>query len=115
MIKDDDIEAIIDVSKHFKYHEPTGTTPFNRVSHLPESKRHLKMAIEERIRLLAGAYISLASFIDDDLVDFLEEHWESKDKEILKKTSRIFKDVMEETDRLRKEIKEFKPTELPTS
>lgn len=66
------------------------------------------------MRLLAGVYISLASFIDDDLVDFLEEHWESKDKEILKKTSRIFKDVMEEMDRLRKEIEDFRPTELPT-
>jgi len=64
-VKDDDIEAIIDAAKHFKYHEPSGTTPFNRISKLPESKRHLKMAIRERIRLLVASYISLASFIND--------------------------------------------------
>jgi hypothetical protein len=52
---------------------------------------------------------------NDDLVDFLEEHWDTEDKEILKKTSRIFKDVMEDMDRLRKEIEAFKPTELSTS
>ena len=71
-MKDDDIEAIIEASKHFKYHEPSGSTPFNRISKLPDSKRHLKMAIKERIRLLVASYISLASFISDDDVDFLE-------------------------------------------
>jgi hypothetical protein len=49
-VRDDDIKAIIDASKHFKYHEPTGTTPFNRMSKLPESKRLMKMAIKERIK-----------------------------------------------------------------
>lgn len=107
----DDIEAIIDASKHFKYHELSGMSSLNRISHLPESKRHLKVAIKERIRLLAGAYISLASFIDDDLVDFLENADEETNKEKIKK---IYIDVIENMDQLRKEIKEFKPTELPT-
>lgn len=80
----DDIEAIIDAGKHFKHHEPIGTTPFNRMSSLPESKKHLKRAIKERMWLLAGAYISLASFIDDDLVDFLENADEGSDKEKIK-------------------------------
>ena len=48
----DDIEAIIDASKHFKYHEPTGTTPFNRISHLPESKRHMKMALQDKVYIV---------------------------------------------------------------
>lgn len=107
----DDIEAIIEASKHFKYHEPTGTTPFNRMSSLPESKKHLKRAIKERMRLLAGAYISLASFIDDDLVDFLENADDSVDKE---KVKRIYTSVIEDMERLRAEIEAFKPTELPT-
>lgn len=108
---DEDIEAIIDAARHFKYHEPTGTAPFNRVSRLPESKRHLKAAIRERMRLLAGAYIALASFIDDDLVDFLENADDAKDEEKIK---RIYADVIDSMDQLRKEIEEFKPTKLPT-
>ncbi len=108
----DDIEAIIDASKHFKYHEPTGMTLFNRISSLPESKKHVKQAIKERMRLLAGAYISLATFIDDDLVDFLESDESNFDKEKIKK---IYTDVIENMEKLRREIEEFKPAELPTS
>ena len=111
-VVNDDIEVIIEASKHFKYHEPTGTTPFNRICHLPESKRHLKMAINERMRLLASAYISLASFIDDDLVDFLENADKGSDKE---KTKRIYTEVIEDMERLRAEIEAFNPPKLPTS
>ncbi len=108
----DDIEAIIEASKHFKYHEPTGTTPFNRLSSLPESKKRLKRAIRERMRLLAGAYLSLASFIDDDLVDFLEEHWNSEDPGAIQKTRRIFTRALKNMERLRDEIRAFDPTEI---
>jgi hypothetical protein len=109
-VKDDDIEAIIDASKHFKYHEPTGTTPFNRISHLPETKRHLKMAIKDRMRLLVEAYISIATFIDDDLVNFLENADSILDKEKVKK---IYTDVIEDIEKMKKEIEEFRPAELP--
>ena len=104
----DDIEAIIDASKHFKYHEPTGSTPFNRISKLPESKRHLKMAIKERIRLLVVSYISLASFIDDDFVDFLESSDTKKHK---RKVIRIYSRVFREFEKMRKEIQAFDPLE----
>ena len=107
-MKNDDIEAIIDASKHFKYHEPSGSTPFNRISKLPESKRHLKMAIKERIRLLVASYISLASFIPDDDVDFLESGETKKRKgKVIRIYNRVFKDF----ERLRKEIKNFNPFE----
>lgn len=110
-MKDDDIEAIIDASKHFKYREPTGSTPFNRISKLPESKRHLKMAIKERIRLLAASYISLASFIDDDLLDFLESDEVQKRKgKVIRIYNRVFKDY----ERLRKEIQAFDPFDIHT-
>lgn len=82
----DDIEEVIDASKHFKYHEQIRITPLNRISSLPESKKHLKRAIKERIRMLKEMYVSLATFIDDDLVDFLEE---PQDKEKIKKASSI--------------------------
>jgi hypothetical protein len=105
-VKDDDIEAIIDAAKHFKYHEPSGTTPFNRMSKLPESKRHMKMAIKERIRLLVASYISLASFIDDDLVDFLESDETKKRKG---KVIWIYNKVFRDFEKLRKEIQAFDP------
>jgi len=108
----DDIEAIINASKHFKYHEPTGSTPFNRISKLPESKRHLKMAIKERIRLLVASYISLASFIDDDLVDFLESNEIKKRKG---KVIWIYNKVFKDFERLRKEIQAFDPFDIHTS
>ena len=81
----EDIEAIIDAAKHFKYHEPSGTTPFNRLSNLPDSKRHLKMAIKERSRLLVASYISLASFIDDDLVNIAEDGSRNNKEKIIKR------------------------------
>jgi hypothetical protein len=109
-VKDDDIEAIIEASKHFKYHEPSGTTPFNRISKLPESKQHLKMAIKEQIRLLVSSYISLASFIDNDLVDFLESDEVKKRK---RKVIWIYNKVFRDFEKLRKEISSFDPFEIP--
>lgn len=108
----DDIEVVIDASKHFKYHEPNGTTPLNRISHLPESKRHLKMAIKERIKLLVGAYISLASFVDDDLVDLVEESIKNVDKEKIKKVSSIYKKVLKDMKTLQAEIEAFEPLKV---
>jgi hypothetical protein len=108
---DEDIEAIIDIAKHIKNQERPGVAPLNRISSLPDTKRHMKEAVKERMRTLAGVYISLASFIDDDLVDFLENDGESIDKE---KVKRIYAEVLEEMGRLRKEMEEFRVTELPT-
>ena len=64
--------------------------------------------------MLAGAYISLASFIDDDLVDFLEECDENLDEKKIKEISKIYKTVLKNIDRLRKEMEDFDPFELPT-
>lgn len=104
----EDIEAIIEASRHFKFHEPTGTTSFNRLSSLPESKKHLKLAIKERLRLLAAAYVSLATFIDDDLVDFLESDDANLDKGKLKK---IYTNVIESMEQLENDIRTFNPLE----
>jgi hypothetical protein len=107
----DDIEAIIDASKHFKYHEPAGSTPLNRLSTLPDTKKHLKRAIKERIRLLAAAYISLASFVDDDLVDLVEDCNNDANREEIPKA---YETVLADMKILRNEISEFDPFELPT-
>ena len=66
----------------------------------------MKMAIKERIRLLVASYISLASFIDDDLVDFLESHNTKKNK---RKVVRIYSKVFRDFEKMRKEICKFKP------
>ena len=68
------------------------------------------MAIKERIRLLVASYISLASFIDDDLVDFLES---SDTKKRKRKVIRIYNRVFKDFEKMRKEIMAFYPLSTP--
>ena len=104
----EDIEAVIKASQHFKYErdESEPRCSFNKISDLPESKRNLKRAIKERIQLLCASYISLASFIPDKDAEYLLGlHGEQKNK----RSIRIMMRVINEMDRLEKEIREFKP------
>lgn len=64
------------------------------------------MAIKERMRLLVASYISLASFIDDDLVDFLDSSDTKKHK---RKVIRIYNRVFRDFEKMRKEIQAFNP------
>lgn len=68
------------------------------------------MAIKERIRLLVASYISLASFIEDDLVDFLEGYDTKKNK---RRVIRIYNCVFRDFEKLRKEIVAFDPLSTP--
>ena len=72
----------------------------NPVSLLPEPKVKLKAAIKERIKLLAGAYISLAGFVDDDDLKVAEDS--------PKKTRAIYQKVLEDMKIARKEIRKIK-------
>lgn len=103
------------MAEHYGYEEPSTSRTLNRTSSLPSSKSRMKRAIKERIRILVAGYISLATFVDDDSVDFLEFSTGSDDKEIIKKKSMIYKEVIKSMDRLEKEMRDFDPFELPTA
>lgn len=97
---DDDIEAILATAKNIRMPHRRGS--FNPLSSLPEPKAKIKQAIKERIRLLAGAYISLAGFVDDDDIHFAEDNPKSK------KTRAIYLKVIEDMEQAKKEIRAFK-------
>ena len=99
-MEDDDIEAILATAKNIRMPHQRGS--FNSLSSLPEPKAKIKQAIKERIRLLAGAYISLAGFVDDDDIQFAENNPKSK------KTRAIYLKVLEDMETAKKEIREFK-------
>jgi len=99
-MEDDDIEAILATAKNIKMPHRRGS--FNPLSSLPEPKTKIKQAIKERIRLLAGAYISLAGFVDDDDIQFAEDNPKSK------KTRAIYLKVLEDMEIAQKEMREFK-------
>jgi hypothetical protein len=103
-----DIDAVIDAAKHFKFHENDGVAPLNRLSSCPESKKHLKRAIKERMQLLAAAYVSLATFVPDEDADVLEQ---GADKD---KMRDILLRVDAEMEKLRSEMAAFDPLVLPT-
>ena len=99
-MEDDDIEAILATAKNIRIPHRRGS--FNPLSSLPEPKAKIKQAIKERIRLLAGAYISLAGFVDDDDIRFAEDNPKSK------KTRAIYLKVLGDMEIAKKEIREFK-------
>jgi hypothetical protein len=99
-MEDDDIEAILRDAKNIRMPHRRGT--FNPLSSLPEPKAKIKQAIKDRIRLLAGAYISLAGFVDDDDIRFAEDNPKSK------KIRTIYLKVLEDMERAEKEMREFK-------
>ena len=97
---DDDIEAILATAENIRMPHRRGS--FNPLSSLPEPKAKIKQAIKERIKLLAGAYISLAGFVDDDDIRFAEDNPKSK------KTRAIYLKVLEDIETAKKEMQEFK-------
>ena len=97
---DDYIEAILATAKNIRMPHRRGS--FNPLSSLPEPKAKIKQSIKERIRLLAGAYMSLAGFVDDDDIRFAENNPKSK------KTRAIYLKVLEDMEQAQKEMRELK-------
>lgn len=99
-MEDDDIEAILRDAKNIRM--PHRRESFNPLSSLLEPKAKIKQAIKDRIRMLAGAYISLAGFIDDNDIRFAENNPKSK------KTRAIYLKMLEDMEAAQKEMQEFK-------
>lgn len=97
---DEDIEAVLRDAKNVRLPHKRGS--MNPLSSLPEPKAKIKQAIKERIRLLAGAYISLAGFVDDDDIRFAEANPKSD------KTKAIYQKVLEDMETAQNEMREFK-------
>ena len=97
-----DIQAVIKAAKDVrpKYHGWIA----NPISSLPEPKAKLKAAIKERIRLLAGAYIALAGFVDDDDLIAAENNPE--------KTKAIYLKVLEDMETAREEMRKLKLVDI---
>lgn len=111
----DDIEAVIKAAEHMRYGRPPRSMTLNKLSLLSEPKSDLKKSIMERISFLASCYVSLATFVDDDDVEFLLSDTSlSTDKKKLAKVSRIYKKVLKDMEAFKAEIREFDPFELPT-
>lgn len=88
----------------------------NKLSLLSEPKSALKQSIRERIAFLSSCYVALATFVDDDDVDFLLNDLAAPtDKEKLKKVSRIYKKVLRDMEAFRDEIRKSDPFEVTNS
>lgn len=104
----DDMQWVMELAKDLgKRGEGNEKPLFNPASSLGVSKKNMKKAIKERIRLLCGAYISLASFVsDDDIEAFTDDDIpQEKKNEIVQK-------VLDEIERNRKEMEAFRPMEM---
>ena len=99
----DDIDEVIRSAQHMKYAEK-GEFRVNLISSLPDTIPHLKKALKERIGILYGAYISLATFIpDEDLAEF------KKSKKFRKVT---YERIYQNMEKFKEEIKKFDPLGL---
>lgn len=96
----EDIEAVLQDAKNLRLPHQRGS--MNPLSSLPEPKAKIRRAIKDRIRLLAGAYISLAGFVDDDDIKFAEENPKSA------KTKAIYQKVLDDIETAQNELRRFK-------
>lgn len=101
---DGEIRAIIEASKRIRSERVGRTSFLNPLSHLPGSKRRLKLEIKERIRLLYGAYIALASFVPDEEAELVSHR-----KGFGKRERVILKRVCKDMEKNRRELSDFDP------
>ena len=96
---DEDVEAVIQAAKDMAFQKPIGHFLLNPISSLPEPRKYLKQSLKERISGLMLAYISLATFVEDEEVEAITEE--------PKKSLRVYKRVMKRMDEYEAEIRSF--------
>ncbi len=93
----DDIEAVLDRADHYRFSEEPDKVPLNRISALPQSKKRLKKAILERVAFLIESYASLATFVPDECIDWLQDNPKPE------KARKVYLKVFENVQKLRQE------------
>lgn len=95
----DDIDEILEAAKHMAFQEPRRPFILNSLSTLATPKRHIKTALKERIRGLVGAYVSLATLVEDEeVLGILGDP---------KGSRRVYQEVLGDMEKNSREIKEF--------
>lgn len=95
----EDIDEILEMAKHLAFQEPHRPFLLNQISILSAPKRHIKTALKERVRGLIGAYVSLATFIEDEeVLGLLDDP---------KRSKWVYRKVLRDMEKNSREVKEF--------
>ncbi|HEY0948126.1 MAG TPA: hypothetical protein VGE53_01355 [Candidatus Paceibacterota bacterium] len=93
----EDRDKILDKADHYRFTKEADSAYLNRISFLPHPKEDLKRAIIERIEELIATYTSLATYVPDELIDWLNTHQRTN------KNRRVYLKVLRDMESLRKE------------
>lgn len=93
-----DIDEVIKRAEHYRFEEEESKVFLNPISVLPTSKKRLKKSIIERINMLIQAYGSLATFVPDETIEYMEKNPTSD------KTRGVYLGVLADMEKLRKEV-----------
>jgi hypothetical protein len=93
----EDRDEILETAAHYRFTKEADSAYLNRISLLPNSKKDLKASIIERIEVLITVYSSLATYVPDELIDWLNTHQRSE------KSRKVYLGVLRDMDTLRAE------------
>jgi len=92
----DDINEVIKKAEHYRFEDEESKVFLNSISALPTSKKRLKKSIIERMEMLIIAYTTLATFVPDETIEYLEQHPEDMKK--------VYLDMLDDMEKFEKEI-----------
>ncbi len=94
----EDIKKVLDRADHYRFDEKESSVFLNPISALPTSKKRLKKSIIERINMLILVYGSLATFVPDETIEYMEKNPKSI------KTRNVYLGVLDDMEKLKKEL-----------
>ena len=95
---DEDIKKVLGRADHYRFEEDESSFFLNPISALPTSKKRLKKSIIERIITLIDGYCSLATFVPDETIEYMEQNPKSK------RTREIYLKTFDGIEKLKKEV-----------